>query len=331
MSENTPNTKYIKDDEIDLLDLFRRMGNTFARWGSAIGKGILISIVFLVRKWIPLTISIVLALGLSFLLRQTITSFYTSDLVLKSNIDPTDEIITHVNRLHTYCLESSKTYLAQAIGLTSAQTDNIQDIKAYWIIDNGDDKIPDYVDYEENHDIYDTLNVRMPGRLDIRVRILQPQELSNVRDGIIKFVNSDPLFQQRNALRIRQNDEMLSRLETDIKDLDSLQRFKYFEETRNILPKVGGQMIFLQEQKTQLLYSDIHKLYEMKQTMEQERNLYKDVVTIISDFTIPIERDNGGMYYAKFIVPVFFFLTLAILIIRSNQKRIKEVFEKYKY
>lgn len=329
MSENTSTNKNVRDDEIDLLDLFRRIGNTFARWGNAIGTALLISIVFLLKKWLPLGISIIMGLGLSILMSRSLKSFYTSDMVLRVNVQPTDEVITYVNRLHTFCLDENKDHLAGAISLTSAQTDNIMDIKAYWIIDNGKDNIPDYVDYIEDHDVYDTVNVRMQDRLDIRVRVMQPQELSNVREGIIKFINSDPLLLQRNSLRLRQNTERLARIQVDIKDLDSLQKFKYFEEARNFLPKNGGQMVFLQEQKTQLLYSDIYKLYDLKKSLEEESDIYKDIVTIISDFSIPSERDNGGLYYTKTFVPGFFLLTLLFLIIRANRKKLREIYHKY--
>jgi hypothetical protein len=329
MSEITSNNKNVRDNEIDLLDLFRRIGKTLGRWGNALGKAFLISVVFLLKRWIPLTISILVGVGASILLWKTTKSFYTTDLVLKVNIEPTDEIISNVNKLHTFCLEANKVHLAEAIGLTSAQTDNILDIKAFWIIDNGKDGIPDFVDYEEKHSVYDTLNVRMKDRFDIRVRIMQPQELSNVRDGIIKFINSDPLSQQKNALRLRQNSEMLTRLDTDIQQLDSLQKFKYFEENRNLLPKGGGQMVFLQEQKTQLFYTDIHNLYSLKQSLEKDQSLYKDITTLISDFTIPMERDNGGLYYTRTIVPVFFLLTLLALILRANRKKLHEVYNKY--
>ena len=78
----------------------------------------------------------------------------------------------------------------------------------------------------------------MQDRLDVRVRIKSPQDLNLVRDGIIKFIESDSLFQQRNRLRLSQNHELLARLNFDIMQLDSLQKVKYFEETRNSNLKV---------------------------------------------------------------------------------------------
>ncbi len=329
MSENTTNNKNVRDDEIDLLDLFRRMGRTLSHWGNALGRAFLISVIFLLKRWLPLGLSIAIGVGAAYLFKATSDSSFTSDLVLRTNAPTTAEMISYLNRLHTFCREQNKQALSEALSIKPDQVDNISDISAYWIIDNGRDGIPDYVDYNNNHNVYDTVNVRMLDRLDIRASTKSPQELYAVRDGIIKFIKSDQLFQQRNAVRLRQNQEMLTRLDYDILQLDSLQKVKYFEETRNMQPKAGGQMIFLQEQKTQLLYSDIYELYAKKQALESERDLYPDLVTVLSEFSIPAKRTNGGMYYAKRVVPILFGLTLLILIILANKKKLTDIFNKY--
>jgi hypothetical protein len=329
MSENSANNKDIRNDEIDLLDLFRRIGKTLSRWFNALIRVFLISVVFLVRRWLPLSLSVIAGIAFSYFSRSTNESFYTSDLVLRTNIEYADEIIGYMNRLHTYCAQGNKIALAGAISLKPDQVKNIGDISAYWVIDNGHDNIPDFVDYTNSHSVYDTTNVRMKDRLSVRVRINSPQELSNVRNGIINYINSDLLFQQRNELRLRQNNELLARLQYDILQLDSLQQLKYFEETKNLESKTNSQMVFLQEQKTQLVYPDIYKLYEKKQKMEQDQLIYKDIVTVLSDFTIPAERDNGGRYYAKKYIPIFFGITLLLLIILANRKSLKEIYNKY--
>jgi hypothetical protein len=329
MSENTTNNKNVRDDEIDLLDLFRRMGRTLTRWANALGRAFLISAVFLLKRWLPLSLSVLLGVGIAYFFKATSDSSYTSDLVLRTNATSTDEMITYINRLHTFCIEQNKQALTEAISLTPDQIKNIGDISAFWIIDNGRDGVPDFVDLNNKHNVYDTVNIRMRDRLNVRIKINSPQELVNVKYGIIKFINSDPLFQQRNILRLRQNQEMLGRLDYDILQLDSLQKVKYFEETRSMQPKSGGQMIFLQEQKTQLIYTDIYALYERKQALEAERDLYRDIVTVLSEFTIPALRDNGGLYYAKTYVPLFFVLTLLVLILLANRRKLTEIYNKY--
>jgi hypothetical protein len=340
MSEINSNNN-VKDDEIDLLDLFKRMGRTLNRWGMALGKAFLISVVFILKRWLPLGLSVVAGIGISYLLKTSSASFYTSDLVFRNNLalidkktlrdnsGTTSEIISKINKLHAFCSENNQAALSIALTMKPESVKNISDISAFWIIDLSRDGIPDYVDYKGNHGAYDTINIRMQDRFDIRVKINSPQDLNLVRDGIIKFIKSDSLYQQRNRLRLRQNLDLLTHLNYDILQLDSLQKVKYFEETRNMKPSGGGQIIFMQEQKTQLVYGDIYALYERKQKLESEQDLYNGVVTVLSDFSFPARRDNGTMYYGKQVIPIVFLITLLILIILSNRKRLEEVYKKY--
>ena len=340
MSEITTN-KNVRDDEIDMLDLFKRMGRTLNRWGMALGKAFLISVVYILKRWLPLGLSIVAGLGISYLLKTSSASFYTSDLVFRNNLalmdkktlrdnsGTTSEIISKINKLHAFCSENNQVALSIALTMKPESVKNISDISAYWIIDMSKDGIPDYVDYKGNHGAYDTINIRMQDRFDIRVKINSPQDLNLVRDGIIKFIESDSLYQQRNRLRLRQNLDLLTHLNYDILQLDSLQKVKYFEETRNMKPSGGGQIVFMQEQKTQLVYGDIYALYERKQKLESEQDLYNGVVTVLSDFSFPARRDNGAMYYGKKVIPIVFLITLLILIFLSNRKRLQEVYKKY--
>ena len=325
MSENT-NTR---NDEIDLLDLFRRFGRWIANISRTIGRGILISIVFMLRNWLPLGISLVAGVGLSYLLKFTSEPFYTSSMVLRNNAAPIADVMNYVNRLHTYCIEGNNQALSEALSMESVLIDSVIDISAHWIIDRNRDGIPDYTDLRNRHDVYDTINVMMRDRFDVRVTIKTSQELFNLRDGILSYINSDSLFQKRNRVRLRQDRELLARYDYDIEQLDSLQKVKYFEETRAIQPKEGGQMIFLQEQRTQLVYPDIHSLTRSRQSVESEIELYDDIVTVLSDFSIPAIRENGGLYYGKKYIPIFFLGTLLVLILIHNRKNIREIFEKY--
>ena len=328
MSENATN-KNVKDDEIDLLDLFRRMGRTVSRWISALGRAFLISIVFLLKRWIPLGISIIAGICFTYFLKFSTDSFFSSDITLRSYVIATSEMISYINRLHTYCEEGNSLALKDALSLKEGSLSNILDIGAFWVIDLKKDGIPDHVDYKNKHNVYDTINIRMQDRFDIRVKIKTPQELTLVQNGIISFIEKDSLFQQRNRVRLRQSHELLTRLTYDILQLDSLQKVKYFEETRSRKPQNGGQMVFLQEQKTQLVYSDIYKLYSQKQSLEADRDLYNGIVTILSDFSLPAIRDNGGLYYGKYVIPAFFFATLLLLILLANRNKFKEIYKKY--
>jgi hypothetical protein len=281
------NKKNVREDEIDLLELLRRMGNVLNRGFNGLIKAFLISTVFLLKRWLPLGLSILTGLGVSYLMKNSSSSFYTSDIVFRNNLVQLDEktsrdvsgttaeMISKINKLHTFCMENNLVALSTALSIHPDSVKHISDISAFWIIDLNRDGTPDYVDYKGNHNVYDTINVRLYNSFDVRVKIKTSMDLSRIRDGIIRYIENDPTYQQRNILRLKQNHELLTRLNYDIKQLDSLQKVKYFEETRNMKPGNGGQIIFMQEMKTQLVYSDIDFLYDKKQNLEKESDLYK--------------------------------------------------------
>jgi hypothetical protein len=328
MSDNQINSKP-QGNELDLLELSRRIGKRLGNMFRAIGRGTLITTVFLLKKWLPLSLSIITGILISYALKLASSSFYTSDITIRSNAVPNSDIVSYIDKLHVFCREGNKAALANALSLDSAQVNNIKDIKALWIIDMGRDGIPDFIDIKGKHNVYDTVNVRMQDRLAIRVKISTPQELSSLRDGLFKYISNDSLFRQKNRVRLKQSDELIARLNYDIEQLDSLQEVKYFEETRRNIPPSGGQMIFMQTPNTQLLYSDIYELYRRKQAAESERALYSNLITLLSDFTVPFRPENSTMYYGKKIIPAIFFLAVIIILMWDNRKKLMDVYNKY--
>ncbi|MCU0362799.1 MAG: hypothetical protein MUE32_05525 [Bacteroidales bacterium] len=340
MSEET-DKRDKQNSEIDLIDLFNRIARTIGIWLRFAGRAILIGMFFLLRKWLPLSLSIIAGLAVSYGLKKASNSLFSSDLVFRNNLVQIDnltnrditgttaDIIHRFNRLHTFCEEGNITALTGALGESEAVIRNIVDISAYWIIDLNKDGTADFVDYKNNHNVYDTTNIRMPDRLNIRVRIKEPQELKNLQTRLFSYISNDSLFQQRNRLRFEQNRELLRRYTYEIEQIDSLQKVKYFEETRRN-PDKGSQMIFLQENRTQLFHNDILSLYRSKQGVESELSLHKDVMTVLSEFPYPSRRVNGITFYARKWVPFLFLLTLIVLILFENRKRIADISRKYK-
>ena len=324
MSENTTNRE-VRNDEIDLLDLFNRMGRTIRKWTNSLGRAFLISVVFLIKRWFPIGLSVAAGFGISFFMKSAAPSIYTSDMVLRSNLIETSEMISYINKLQAL----DKQTLSQTLGISPGTSNNIRNLSAFWIIDKNKDGIPDHVDYANAHNIYDTTNVRMRDRFDIRVIIKSPQELNLVKDGLLRYIESNSQYQQKNTIRMAHHKELIERLNVDIKNLDSLQKVKYFEETRKRTSQTGGQIVFMQEQNTQLLYNDIYSLYDRKQALETNRDLNRAIVTVLSDFSIPTSRVNGLSYYARRVIPAILIITLIILVIIANRNKLIDIFHKY--
>jgi hypothetical protein len=326
MNNSTTETR---DDEIDLYDLFRRIGKTLSNWFKAIGRGILISLTFVLKNILPLFLSLVLGTGLSYLMKWSCKPFYTSEILLRSNTVPNSEMIPILNKINLLLKEKNIKGLESLLSLSSESANSIKDIQAFWIIDQNNDQTPDYTDFKNRFNVYDTLNARMQDRLVVRAKVFDPKVLPALKDGLLSYVGNDPVLKLRNEFRLRKTEELIVRLNYDIEQLDSLQKVKYFEETRNRQPEKGGQMIFLQEQKTQLVYEDIYNLYAKKQELEEGKVLYPELMTIINDFYQPVKRHNGGFFYGKFIIPATFGLVLIFLIFYRNRKKLQEIYQKY--
>ncbi len=318
-----------RDDEVDLTDLFAKLGSQIIKWMRSAGRVFLASLFFLMRKWLWLIISLVISTGISYLVKLSSEKIYFSDMTLKSNTVSNVEMIAYINKLHAFCRGKNLSELASALNVDGHIVKDVKDIKAHWVIDMGPDGIPDYVDYKDNYRLKDTLTLRMQDRLVIRVKTSVPKEISSIRDGIIAFIENNDFFQDQNRLRLRQAEDMLARIEFEVEQLDSLQKVKYFEESRRLMPKEGGQMIFLQEFKTQLLHEDIYTMIQRKQEIETLKTIYGGIVTIINDFTPPSKPENGTMYYGKIIIPLMLALTIIALLITDNRKRLREIYSKY--
>ena len=318
-----------KDDEVDLVDLFNRLGKSVAKGFRASGRGILHIFFFLLRNGFWLACSILLGSGISYVMKLSSEKFYTSELTLRTNTIPNVEMISFINRLHTFCKEENNSELASALSVTPEKVKYIRDIEAFWMIDLGKDKIPDYVDFHGKYNVLDTHYIRIQDRFVIRVKTTIPQELSGLRDGIFSYIQNNQFYVDQNTLRLKQVDDLLARIDYEVQQLDSLQKVKYFEESRRLMPKEGGQMIFLQDYQTQLLHNDISDLIRQKQDLERTKAIYPGIITLLNDFTPPLKPDNGMLYYGKVVIPVIFILTLILILLIMNRNKLTEAYKKY--
>ncbi len=317
------------NDEIDLLELFRRMGRTFSKWLGAIGNGLLISIFFLIRNIGLLIVSLLIGVGVSYINKWSSKPLFKSEIIFRSNTVSSSEMISYFSRLSNLLEEDNYNAVSALLSIPQEQANTLKDLKALWMVDQNNDKIPDYIDYKNRSTANDTINKRVDDRFAIAVSVSDPAYLPKIRDGFLAFVNKDEILKIQNDFRLRKTDELLERLNYDIEQLDSLQKIKYYEETKNLKPREGGQIVFLQEQKTQLVYEDIYNLYSRKQKLDEEKDVFPEIITVISDFVQPLKRFNGGFFYGKVIIPLSFGLMIIFLILRQNRKKLKELYRKY--
>lgn len=324
---NKPDIKKQTSDEIDLLELFRKTGNKFKEFVTWLWELFLRITVFFIRKSPYLIAFIILGFLVALLKFKTSDRFYSSDMILRSNSVSNADMIAHINKLHFYGEEDNKQALAQSLNLDSAEVENLVDIEAFWIIDRNRDEIPDLVD-DRNRYNEDTTVTHMSSRFDVRVKILQPQSLDKVRNGILHHINTNQFFEKINSIRLRQLRERIAKTETELSELDSLQNYKYFEE-RQKGKFSEGQMVFLNEPETRLFHGSVFELYQSKQNLDRELDIYSEIVTVLDDFTPPAQPENSYLNIAKTWVIRFFIIGILLVLILSFWGNFKEIYKKY--
>ena len=314
--------------EIDLVNIFNKIFSWFARLFKAIGIAIIKSIAFLYHNILIVTLSIVIGFVASYILKHAEKPLYKSEITFRNNSISNADMISHFNQLGNLVMEKNTSEVSSFLDITENESSDLVKLSAYWVIDINRDGVPDYVDYKNKHDPADTVNVRMSDRFVVEVSSLDPFNLVNIRNGLIKYAESHPLAGNANAQRIRRLNELIERTNFDIRELDSLQKVKYFEETRSRMSE-AGQIVLFQEQQTQMFYRDIQNLMAQRQGYERELALYPDAVSVISDFLPSSTRVNTAFYYSKITVPSAFFLAIILLLLAKNRKRIVEILNKY--
>lgn len=315
------------NDEIDLLELFNKMGKGIKRFLINIWDIFLKVTVFFIRKSPYLIAFIIFGFLIAFLKFKTSERFYSSDMILRSNSVSNADMIAHINKLHFFGEEDNISALAQSLNLDSSEVANLVDIEAFWIIDRNRDGIPDLVDDKNRYD-QDTSVTHMASRFDVRVKTLQPQSLDKVKDGILYHINRNQFFEKINTIRLIQLRERITKTETELSELDSLQNYKYFEE-RQKGKFSEGQMVFLSEQETKLYHGSVFDLYGSKQGLDRELDIYSEIVTVLDDFTPPAQPENSYLHIAKTWVIVCFLLGLIIVVVLSFRKELISVYRKY--
>ena len=124
-----------KNEEIDLLQLFKSFGDFIVGIFKGFFNIILQFIIFSIRKWVYLFLAVLLGTGLSYLMSKTQQDLYHSDLVLKSNAVDNQEMISYINRLGNLTSRDNYPILANALNITEEEAEKIHTVNAFWFID----------------------------------------------------------------------------------------------------------------------------------------------------------------------------------------------------
>lgn len=299
-----------KNDEIDLLELFKMFSNSVKKFINWLLELIKQFIILLIRKSVWIISFGIIGAGIGIWIFYSTERYYSSEMTAKSNATNNEIAINSINLLNDLCATGNYEMLAKYLETSQESAQKVKSIQAFYGIDINRDGNTDYIDYENTYNAQDTTQKRLGTFFYVKVEVLDENIFSVVTAGTRKYLFSNPYIEENNKIRKQQALDMINSYNQEIKKLDSLQKTYYFQELSQ--KTQNSQMVFLNEKDVKLFHGEILGLVRARQQLEKSLAIDPEPVTVIQDFTPLSKAENPLSKY--FIRTGLFFAFLGFII-----------------
>jgi len=319
-----------KSNEVDLLEFFNLIWVGLKKLIFAIARSVMFLIMFGLRKSFWLFLFILAGIGIGYFGFSATDHFFRSNMIVQPNGFSSIDMASYINDIHEFCSENNKAGLGKAFEIIPENAEKIKDIQAFFFIDVNGDRIGDFVDYKNTYIPRDTNQRIIPDRLLIQADVFDDQIFSDIRSGLINYLNRNPYLSDVNRIRKQELQSLIKQIDFEIAKLDSLQNFEYFTESGNNRnsPR-SGQFIILNEKVTQLYYHDKQSLLLKQNNYRRTMELATQPVTIIKDFPDLVVVENSVSKYIVIAAFVTLLVGYLLLLVLAYRKRIGELLEYF--
>lgn len=322
--------------EIDLLDATRHFVNLIWRGIYFIIHIAITSLAYLIlfvfKKWLWFLLIFLLGVGYGLIKFAGTDPVVQSEMVIRNNEVPNDELITIINQLSIYARQGNSRALSQSLNLDSVTTTKLNYIAAFWFIDQDGDGAADFIDYKNKYNYgKDSIAARVKHILDIQVRVSDPTILPDIEKGLIHYLNSNAILNKLNAARVKALNAMIAKVSAEIVELDNLQKYEYFEKDQNAaldLGDIGKLRIQGEEKDTRLLHNEVLELERRKLDYEKQLAVYGDIISVVSGFTVSVKPEKTLFYKVILSGLYFFIVAFVLLFIMAHKPQILAFLEK---
>jgi hypothetical protein len=314
-------TEQKHNDEIDLIELFQKMGDGIKNLFNKLISLINSFFILLIRKSLWLITFTILGAIVSYALFTGTKRYYTSEMTARSNSMNNTVVVNSINLLNDLFINNNYSGLAGNLKISEEQAKNIKSIKAYYGIDLNKDGLADFVDYKNTYNPKDTNQIRLGDVFYLQISVFDETVFPILKNSIKSYISHNPFIIENNDVRIRQSENQIQVLKGEIAKLDSLQNIQYFEIPKSQKAN-NNQMIVLNEKELKLYHEEKIKLNNLILAFERDLTINPDPITIIQDFTQLSKTQNPITKYIKVWVPLFFFLGLMFSLIWQYRKKI---------
>lgn len=284
-------------DEIDLLELFNRMGRSIKKGIHWLYQLIINFLLLILRKSLWIIAFAIIGLIVAYILYQGSRRYYSSEMTAISNSISNIYVVNSINLLNDLFKQKNYAIASNYLDIDIAKIQQIKSIEAFYTIDVNKDRIPDFTDYDRKFSPKDTANKRLDNYFVVRLQVFDEGIFKQVRDGIKSYIYKNKFIIDNNNERIRQNRILIENIEGEIRKLDSLQKVEYFDMPQ-MQRATSNQMVVLNEKDRKLYHEQKLQLEKEKLRLEKDLNINSEPITIVQDFTPLSKTENPYSKYA---------------------------------
>jgi len=307
--------------EINLLQLI----SLFFDWLKKLGKSILNIFGYLLRllfrQKIALIIILIICFGISqYMVRkservykaESMAMIYGSDAQTARQVCKQLENSSPTNKLIS---------LATKLSLPDSVAKNVVGISSYYVIDFMKDSVADMVDFNDNHSLKDTVNVRMRDRVYLQVLTKNIAQLPKVQTALLNYFNNNEILKSQFDIKKNELIQEIQICNTESHRIDSLAKVSYFKDSNSQL-RFDKDKLLLGQQTKQLFYGELLRLQELKAHSEVKLSNYIQPVVLPTGLIVSPKPINGRMKYGMYSIEIGFAISLLLAGLIENLKKI---------
>ena len=298
-----------ENQELDLLDVLRMIGNAIANFFMKIlqGLGWLVRLLFQYKYGCIACVVLFVLLGI-YLNR---TKIYRAETDLKVTSYPSYYVKDILDPLHLQSISGNEAVLSKELNMSVEDVRKITDIKCFYYIDLYRDGTPDYIDYEGKYDVNDTTSTILPWRLRIRVEGKDTSLFPRMTEALLHMLTNNEQIKRENELRAIQLDERIAFVNREIQLLDSLRKKEYFQKKKELSVSLD-KAILLNERDMKLFHSDLLDLDKAKNDLVWERAFYAQGLLFENEFSYDSNPINRKMKTLPKFALIGFLLSIVV-------------------
>jgi len=239
------------NQEIDLIELFSKIGNSTNNFFTKIFTNtfklvstlifyLFISIKestrFILKKWVILTIFIILGYTTSLIIIKKTTPYFETYATIQTFTISSSELIEYVNKLTALTETQDSIAIGKTLNISTSVAASIKKIYAYWLIDINNDGVADEIDFDNSFKLDSTsTKIKINNRFVVQLDVYSPEYINEIQDKFANYISSYPKLTQTIDIKRQSLISEINKIDNEIKIIDSLKRYEYFTQPKAIL------------------------------------------------------------------------------------------------